>query len=346
MVSRFVGSRRAGGPAKSVLVPEVDANLCTSATSPSGFRELLEELKRKPPRCSVEVAQYTAKNWGGRHENEDRYMNFQSVSEEPVRLDFHTVGVLDGHDTEVASDTVARLLPDAVAKRLKAGLPIVEAYTATMAEMEEALKKYHPSAGTCVNSCTIGAGFVWCANLGDCRSALITLEEPATAGAATKAETLHWMSRDHKASCSYERARIIEAGGTVIDGRVEGLEPSRTIGDFDVKLQTKPGVISIKPEVRQFEIGLGAGQTGRHAILVCGTDGVWDCITGQDICKLIQARKALGTFFTPEAAVQAPGPGVQALRDLAEDVVQFAVAKGSRDDCTCLAAFISVLPKE
>lgn len=345
MVSRFVGGRRASA-AKSSPVPEADADFCSSATSPSGFREMLEELKRKPPRCSVEVAQYTAKNWGGRHENEDRHMNSHHTCEEPVRLNFHTVGVLDGHDTDIASDTVSRLLPDSIAKRLKAGLPILEAYTQTMAEMEETLKKYHPSAGSCVNSCTIGGGFVWCANLGDCRAALITLEEPAAAGAAAKAEALHWMSRDHKASCSYEKQRIMEAGGTVVDGRVEGLEPSRTIGDFDVKLQTKPGVISIKPEVRQFEIGLGAGGTGRRAILVCGTDGVWDCITGQDICKLIQARKDLGTFFTPEAASQAPRAGVQALRDLAEDVVQFAVAKGSRDDCTCLASFISVLPPE
>jgi len=260
------------------------------------------------------------------------------------RIAFHTVGCLDGHDTESASDSVAKMLPGAVARRMKEGIPMAEAYTLAMAECEDQLKKVHATAGTCVCSCTIAGGNVWCANLGDCRAGLIGLEESTTGG--VKADSITWMSRDHKASMPYERKRILDAGGIVNDGRVEGLEPSRTLGDFDVKLSTKPGVISIVPEVRHFELAMREGESSHRAILVTGTDGVWDVITGQDICKLIAARKDLSEFFSNDPTKEAPRAGVKALRDLSEDIVQFAVAKGSRDDCTCLVAFITVLAPE
>lgn len=334
MVSRFV--RRATRPAP---VPEVEAPLVSTA-SPSGPKQLIEG-KHKAPRCSIGVATHTAKNWGGRHENEDRCMASQDTLNES--FPFHTVGVLDGHDTDSASDLVAKLLPGAVGRRIKEGLPIGQAYMEAMAEMEDKLKKEHATAGTCVNSCTIAGGRVWCANLGDCRAALVTLEAPNSG--AVKAESLTWLSRDHKASCPIEQKRIEAVGGSVIDGRVEGLEPSRTLGDFDVKMTVKPGVISIVPEVRSIDLGAGSTATGRRAVLMCATDGVWDVMSGQDLCKITQARKELASFFLPEAVLEAPKAGVQALHELAEDVVQFALAKGSRDDCTCLAAMISVVPE-
>ncbi|CAK8989307.1 Protein phosphatase 1A (Protein phosphatase 2C isoform alpha) (PP2C-alpha) [Durusdinium trenchii] len=335
MVSRFVGRR----VAKPAPIPEVEAPL-VSASSPSGPRQLLEG-KHKVPRCHVEVATHTAKNWGGRHENEDRCMASDDVLTE--HLSFHTVGVLDGHDTDSASDLVAKLLPGAVGRRIKVP-PGGKAYMEAMAEMEDRLKREHATAGTCVNSCTIAGGCVWCANLGDCRAALVSLEAAATPG-AVKAQALTWLSRDHKASCPIEQKRIEAVGGTVIEGRVEGLEPSRTLGDFDVKMTVKPGVISIVPEVRCVDLAAGATAHSRGAILMCATDGIWDVMTGQDLCKIMQARKELSSFLVPEAVVQVPKAGVQALHELAEDIVQFALAKGSRDDCTCLVAMITVSPE-
>eukprot|EP00438_Fugacium_kawagutii_P030288 Skav235051 [mRNA] locus=scaffold3697:22561:46412:- [translate_table: standard] len=221
-----VGFRRRGfvrRAARPAPIPEVEAPL-VSASSPSGPKQLIEG-KHKAPRCSISVATHTAKNWGGRHENEDRCMASQDSLTES--FPFHTVGVLDGHDTDSASDLVAKLLPGAVGRRIKEGLPIGQAYMEAMAEMEDKLKKEHATAGTCVNSCTIAGGRVWCANLGDCRAALVTLEAPSPG--AVKAEALTWLSRDHKASCPIEQKRIEAVGGSVIDGRVEGLEPSRSM---------------------------------------------------------------------------------------------------------------------
>merc|ERR1712217_591272 len=85
-----------------------------------------------------------------------------------------------------------------------------------------------------------------------------------------------WLSRDQKAISALEQRRITKAGRQVIRGRVQGLEPSRTLGDFDVKERVRPGVISIEPEVRRCEIGNGSDVS--QALIVCCTDGVWDVL--------------------------------------------------------------------
>lgn len=339
MSSRFGLSRK---PKERVI--EGTAELI-EVKGPQSFPELLSDSHSQGlPTCLVEVEHYTLTNFGARHENEDRWMNYSdSCSAEASNMAFHTVGVLDGHDTKSASDLVSRLLPATVAKRLKDGQRIAESYEASMAEMEEALKKVHATAGTCVNSCLIAGRYIWCANLGDCRSAIMPLQEQASAALPPKVSGVYWMSQDHKASSPDEMKRIKKAGGIVVDGRVEGLEPSRTLGDFDVKTHTKPGVISIIPEIRCFE--LGNGRTLEQAILINCTDGVWDVMTAQDISDLIQARKDLVTLMAISASRGEVNPGQRRpLRDLAEDIVQFAVAKGSRDDCTAVVSLITVLP--
>lgn len=349
-MSRFRGAAK---PQQKDPVPQDEADVVTSRSSPP---HMLEDLAGSGTReCYVEVGQATAVNHGKRHENEDRtmYKDFGlstsgSSKDAPGSVPFCTLGILDGHDTEIASDCVSTHLPGVLAKHIAAGETMVDAYTASMAELEDMLKKLASTAGTCVLSCVIAGGFVWCANLGDCRSCMATLkaEVPAAGGklvpvTSPKVSSLCWLSRDQKASTAEERKRIKEAGGVVIDGRIEGLEPSRTLGDFDVKMAVKPGVISIVPEVRRTELSDAACTA--QAIIVCATDGVWDVITGQDICDLIQSRKEIAKL--QEVIGKVKKPNLQCLKDLAEDLVQFSVAKGSRDDCTAIVAMVSVPPK-
>merc|ERR1712124_218201 len=117
--------------------------------------------------------------------------------------------------------------------------------------------------------------------------------------------------------------------GQVINGRVEGLEPCRTLGDFDVKALTKRGVISIVPEVRRLE--LGDGQSLIQGIIVCATDGIWDVLSGADICNVIMARKEVVRLQATVGSQRPPGADRLVLDTLAEDLVQFAIAKGSKD---------------
>lgn len=339
-------SRRLGQPSRiRDRVPEAEAALADPDVGPWRLRDILEDRKA-PLQSMVEASYFTIKNWGARHANEDRWVSEHDVYA-PHALQFHTIGVLDGHDSDLASDLVARGLPGRVASLLQADMPVVEAYGAALSQLEDSLKEVNTTAGTCVLSCTVVGRFVWCANLGDCRAGLFLLQVPPlpTDGSDSpppgkpKVTSVHWLSRDHKAGAPCERRRISELGGTVIDGRVEGLEPSRTLGDFDVKAVTKPGVISIVPEVRRYE--LGADGYTAQAILVCATDGVWDTVSGQDICSLIGMHKAISEMQS--AALVGARCDRATLRELAQDIVQLGIAKGSRDDCTCVVSMISVL---
>lgn len=337
-MSRF--GRRGDRPPKEP-VPEADAGLVETLGEgvPISLVEVEKDMARTGCTCRVEHASHTETNWGNRHGNEDRVMK---VRGNHAGHSFHTIGVLDGHDTEMASDAVSKLFPPAVAKHLKAGHPVEEAFRVTMAECEKALSRTVQTAGTCVCSCLVAGRHVWCGNLGDCRSCLITLQVPESASSATKCTSCVWMSKDHKGSVPEEIARIRALGGRVSDGRIEGLEPSRTLGDFDVKAATPPGVISIIPEVRCH--AMGENGLPDQAVIVCATDGVWDVISGQDICDLIHARRELaGVQYS--SVRQATGSVDNApLKVLAEDLVQFAVARGSHDDCTAVVALVTVRP--
>jgi len=267
-----------------------EAALVDSESLPRSLDDLMQ-LEHQA--CFVQVAWSTKQCWGGRHENEDRFV---TVSDSTVGgMPFHIVGVMDGHDTAVASDTVSLLLPEVLSPHLKAGMPVADAYTLAMAELEETLRGVHSTAGTCVLSCAVAGRFVWCSNLGDCRAALVHLRAPEQSGSGPSLQSVCWLSCDHKASAAAEISRIQQAGGTVFDGRVFGLEPSRTLGDFDVKQQTGEGVISIVPEIRRAE--LGDGNNAAHALLICATDGVWDVLNGQDIAKMVKGREELGPLL-------------------------------------------------
>lgn len=347
-MSRYRSSSRRK-PAKEPI-PEVFADLADPRAAaiavPVNLAGVEKDLEQTSASSTVEVAYHTALNWGKKHENEDRTMQSDVPPQQGgSRLGFSTVGVLDGHDTDMASDAVSKMLPGIIAKHLQAGENIEEAYERTMAECEDALRRNVSTAGTCVLSCLIAGRFIWCANLGDCRAALVMLEVPDSDSAAespAKASSLCWMSVDHKASCPNEVRRIQGAGGRVNNGRVEGLEPSRTLGDFDVKIQVPPGVISIKPEVRCY--AMGENGLPAQGLLVCATDGVWDAISGQDICDLIHARKELVKTQLSALHGEAGKVDTRPLSDLAEDLVQFAIARGSRDDCTAVTSLISVNP--
>eukprot|EP00927_Polykrikos_kofoidii_P062634 TRINITY_DN57438_c0_g1_i1.p1 TRINITY_DN57438_c0_g1~~TRINITY_DN57438_c0_g1_i1.p1 ORF type:complete len:359 (-),score=65.02 TRINITY_DN57438_c0_g1_i1:420-1496(-) len=345
-------------------IPEAEAEIIDVSSSPPST--LLEVAHSETDGYAsttvsrVQASYFTVKNWGARHDNEDRPIIWRDALEDQS-MQFHLVGVLDGHDTAEASDIVSRQLPGVLSAKLKEdGYPVQQVCESAMVDLEEVLRRTsrHQSAGTCVLSCVIANRFVWCSNLGDCRAAIVSLQTASLdqqtsrkPGQGPKALRLTWLSHDHKASMSYEVKRIQEAGGFVCDGRVEGLEPSRTLGDFDVKMHVKPGVISTVPEVSRHTIG--DGNSFAQELLVCATDGVWDVLSGQDICNIIAARKSL---LQVQAAALAEVSGEmelgvvteslnEHLKDLAEDFVQFSIAKGSRDDCTAVVALITVGPQ-
>jgi serine/threonine protein phosphatase PrpC len=174
-----------------------------------------------------------------------------------------------------------------------------DACTKAIDALEQNLKTQNTTSGVCILNVLNAGRHLWCGNLGDCRGAYIPIESVPTSSdepSELRFGNLVWISRDLKASDPQEVDRITKAGGRVIEGRVQGvLEPSRTLGDFDVKRACqKENIISIIPEVRYHDL---AADTNSRDPIGCGiillaTDGVWDFTSAKDVLEILNAHKS------------------------------------------------------
>ena len=96
------------------------------------------------------------------------------------------------------------------------------------------------------------------------------------------------MTVDHKPDNEEERKRILKANGFVSDGRVNGnLNLSRSLGDLEYKKNKKipqeDQIITALPEITSTNIS-------DADFIFLGCDGVYDCLTNQEIVDFINLR--------------------------------------------------------
>ncbi|KAI6039320.1 PP2C-domain-containing protein [Pisolithus marmoratus] len=195
--------------------------------------------------------------------------------------------VYDGH----GGGTVARFAGQNLHRRLVSE----EAYRET--RYDEALKRAFlgtdeelladPTHTRDPSGCTAIAALVthdrklYVANAGDSRS-VISIKGEAQP-----------LSFDHKPSNDTERARIVNAGGFIEFGRVNGnLALSRALGDFQFKknysLIPQKQVITADPDVMVHQLG----DEDEFFVLAC--DGIWDCLSSQQVVNFIRLKVAEG----------------------------------------------------
>jgi len=97
------------------------------------------------------------------------------------------------------------------------------------------------------------------------------------------------MSIDHKPDLDIEKNRIYKADGWVSDGRVKGnLNLSRSLGDLEYKqnkkLSAEDQMITAYPDV------VVESLTSDINFIVLACDGIWDCMTNQEVCDFITER--------------------------------------------------------
>ncbi|KAF9428408.1 Protein phosphatase 2C 2 [Podila epigama] len=147
-------------------------------------------------------------------------------------------------------------------------------------EMDRALR-YDPEYGADTSGCTAITGTItkdnvlYVANAGDSRAVL------GTDGAAIA------LSNDHKPVNRGESRRIVAAGGFVESGRVNGsLALSRALGDFEFKMNATLGpedqIVTANPDVVEHHI------TEEDEFLVLACDGIWDCMTSQEVVSFVR----------------------------------------------------------
>ncbi|KAF9013520.1 phosphatase 2C-like domain-containing protein [Cyathus striatus] len=142
-----------------------------------------------------------------------------------------------------------------------------------------------PSGCTAVAALLTNDDKIYVANAGDSRSVI---------GIKGVVKPL---SFDHKPTSDTERSRISSAGGYIEYGRVNGnLALSRALGDFEFKknysLTPEEQIITANPDVTCHEI------TEDDEFLVIACDGIWDCLTSQQVVDFVRSQVAEGKELT------------------------------------------------
>ncbi|KAG0067514.1 Protein phosphatase 2C 2 [Podila epicladia] len=196
--------------------------------------------------------------------------------------------VYDGH----GGSNVAKYSGEGLHKRIVADSAFSRGeYTAAIKngflEMDRALR-YDPEYGNDSSGCTAitatitDKNVLYVGNAGDSRAVI------GTDGAATA------LSNDHKPVNKEESRRIVAAGGFVEYGRVNGsLALSRALGDFEFKMNATLGpddqIVTANPVIVEYKL------TEDDEFLVLACDGIWDCMTSQEVVTFVRKGIAEGT---------------------------------------------------
>ncbi|CAK5194099.1 unnamed protein product, partial [Aphanomyces euteiches] len=247
------------------------------------------------------------------HANEDRYVEYRGSR-------FSLFAVIDGHGGDMASEYVKNNIVQVINEE-------PELNEATLWHATEELERRFTEIATEAKDFS-GACFValviiedrshtrYVVNCGDCR--ISALER---GGSKPSKREYKALSTDHKASCPMEKERIEKAGGVVVMDRVAGvLAPSRSIGDLDVKMPGMEGWVVADPEINKNKLC-------QDSIYVLATDGVWDVMSNRDVLCLAE-----NTWLDNQVAHD----GRVGCASACEAIAQEAVARGSRDDITCI----------
>lgn len=198
---------------------------------------------------------------------------------------------------------------DADEPGLAPDVDVPAALRAAYAKMDAMLKKRRcvcvgATAVTCVLRRSAAGVVLTTANCGDARAVLCRSGRPLR------------LSEDHRPGGKMEGERVVECGGFVTNGRVNGvLNVSRAFGDHCMK-----SVVVCTPFVR--EILLGA--MDEFVVLAC--DGLWDFVKEDDVVGV--ARLAFDRGL---------GAG-----EVAELLVRTAMERGSTDNVSVVVVQLDV----
>jgi serine/threonine protein phosphatase PrpC len=236
------------------------------------------------------------------------------------------ISVFDGHAGHRCASFLAHSLPAEVKKETlhsAALLPNDEIFRKIFKSLDqvwlESASKKEPriedgSTALCV---ALDCSDMIVANCGDCRAIL------------SQNGSISCLTRDHKPSDEIEQQRIVNQGGTVIGGRLQGqLAVSRAFGNYELK---EAQILSSEPEIHHVSL------TPDVEYLVVGSDGLYEHFTNEEIISFL--KNGLLSQSSPN------------LESVVKDLVEEAIDRGSGDNITILVvkfekAFKKLLKKK
>ncbi|GBG30290.1 Copper-transporting ATPase RAN1 [Hondaea fermentalgiana] len=219
----------------------------------------------------------------------------------PGAPDMAFFGVFDGHGGDLAARYAAANVlnyieaSDAYQEMIESGTEDPEEQATALAtamiegfiDCDESMKDlrevktgqdFSGSTGTCVFVTPTHWIF---ANTGDSRSVLFSGGKPK------------FGTKDQKPSDPEEEARVVDAGGAIIDNRVNGdLASARSFGDFRYKIDD-----ALPPSKQQITVVpvttiVPRSEADNFVVLAC--DGIWDVMTNFECTNLCLAAMQLG----------------------------------------------------
>lgn len=257
--------------------------------------------------ATVEIEAGCVSQEGPYHENEDRMCFGTNLNSQ---IDCF-VGVFDGHGGTDCATFVSGNLDGYLTKTFNS----TEDWTTGDEKMKDMFHEIEDeyvkiaveeddTSGACATVVIVKGFEAMVANIGDCKAVAVP--------DVTDAQSFVVLTGDHRADAPEEEDRIERAGGSVVDGRVGNLQPSRSFGDIDVKEIVGDGVVIPTPEVSRVRVQVGG-------FMVVATDGLWDYVD-TETCVEIAKAVLLDTNYDAEAA--------------AEELVNLAVERRALDDVT------------
>ena len=228
-----------------------------------------------------------------------------SASDVENEVETHFFGLFDGHAGGRCSKHVAAVLPGVLAEdpQFKTNLPqaIRRSFHATNDQFLKVAEKMKIHDGSTGITSLIRGNKLLVANVGDCRTLVISGDRPVQ------------MSIDQKPTTIEEQKRIASLGGTVEYcmgvARVNRvLAVSRAFGNRTLKSVIRPDAEMMQRELHKDD-----------EYLIMASDGLWDVLKNKDvydICKSSYLRS------DPQA--------------VAEELVHTALSRGSMDNVTCI----------
>eukprot|EP00747_Dinoflagellata_sp_TGD_P169331 gnl/TRDRNA2_/TRDRNA2_198076_c0_seq1.p1 gnl/TRDRNA2_/TRDRNA2_198076_c0~~gnl/TRDRNA2_/TRDRNA2_198076_c0_seq1.p1 ORF type:complete len:284 (+),score=36.99 gnl/TRDRNA2_/TRDRNA2_198076_c0_seq1:86-937(+) len=276
-------------------------------------------------RDSVAVAAVGwAEDQGRRPEMED---GFVFVDQFGGRRGSAFFGVYDGHGGRQVTDFVTRELHENVLRELRKTPSVPDAFLKAFQATDDDMVRRNIMVSGCTACCCLlqeerHSRVIYTAHLGDSRAVM------SRGGVATRLTSM----TDHKATDPLEAKRVIEAGGSIINERVNGmLAMTRSLGDHILKIPILPNdVVSNVPDITSTDL------SSKDQFIILACDGLWDVVNDQQAVDLVsQSLRELGPF---RAQLQREGRSVAEI--IARMLVEEALARGSTDNVTCVVIFL------
>jgi len=278
--------------------------------------------------CRSAICVGWAEDIGRRDEMEDGFVFVDCFGAKKNSAYF---AIYDGHGGRQCVDYVTQTLHDNLLAELqKAPANVPDAFIRAFNTTDRNMQASGINVSGCTACCCLlqeekASRAIYTAHLGDARAVI------CRGGLAVRLTSMS----DHKATDPTEAKRVIEAGGTIFNERVNGmLAISRAFGDHQLKTPALPNdVVSNVPDITSTEL------TDQDMFVIVACDGLWDVVEDQESVNLVLEGIRELMALLPNTGQDSLTHRRSMAEVLARMLVEEALARGTSDNVTCLMIF-------